>query len=49
VPGLPHWVMQDEDIINAYIGVSYRFTDYLTATASYNFTDSSSDFDGSRL
>lgn len=35
---------QDEDIINAYIGVSYRFNEFLTATASYNFTDSSSDF-----
>jgi Putative beta-barrel porin 2 len=35
----------DEDIINAYIGVSYRFSDFLTANASYNFTDSSSDFD----
>jgi long-subunit fatty acid transport protein len=34
----------DEDIINAYIGVSYRFNDLLTATASYNFTDSTSDF-----
>lgn len=36
----------DEDIINAYIGVSVRFTDYLSGTASYNFTDSSSDFAG---
>jgi hypothetical protein len=35
----------DEDIINAYIGVSYRLSDLLTASASYNFTDSSSDFD----
>jgi uncharacterized protein (PEP-CTERM system associated) len=35
----------DEDIINAYIGVSYRFNDMLTANASYNFTNSSSDFD----
>jgi hypothetical protein len=34
----------DEDIINAYIGVSYRFNNFLTASASYNFTDSSSDF-----
>lgn len=35
----------DEDIINAFIGVSYRFNDFLTANASYNFTDSTSDFD----
>lgn len=36
---------RDEDIINAYIGVSLKFNDYLTGTASYNYTDSSSDFD----
>lgn len=36
----------DEDIINAYIGVSVKFNDYLTGTASYNFTDSSSDIIG---
>jgi hypothetical protein len=36
----------DETIINAYIGVSVRFNDLLTGTASYNFTDSSSDFPG---
>ena len=36
----------DEDIFNAYIGVSYRFNDFLTANASYNYTDSSSDFSG---
>lgn len=34
----------DEDIFNAYIGLSVKFTDYLTGTVSYNFTDSSSDF-----
>lgn len=34
----------DEDIINAYIGLSVKFTDYLTGTLTYNFTDSSSDF-----
>lgn len=34
---------QDEDVINAYIGLSIKFNDYLTGTASYNFTDSSSD------
>ena len=31
------------DIINAYIGVSVKFTEHLTGTASYNFTDSTSD------
>ena len=35
----------DEDLINAYIGVSVRFNDFLTGSASYNFTDSSSDDD----
>jgi len=35
----------DEDIFNAYIGVSYRFNNFMTATASYNYTNSSSDFD----
>ncbi len=35
---------RDEDILNAYIGLSYRFNDFLTATASYNYTNSSSDF-----
>ena len=34
----------DEDIFNAYIGLSMKFTDYLTGTVTYNFTDSSSDF-----
>jgi hypothetical protein len=38
----------DEDIINAYIGISYRLNDFLTATASYNFTNSSSDLSSSR-
>jgi hypothetical protein len=33
----------DEEIFNAYIGVSVRFNDFLTGMASYNFTDSSSD------
>lgn len=35
----------DEDIFNAYIGVSVKFTDYLFGTLSYNYTHSSSDFD----
>ena len=33
----------DEDLFNAYIGVSMKFTDYLTGTLTYNFTNSSSD------
>lgn len=36
----------DEDIFNGYIGVSYKFNDMLTGTASYNYTDSSSDVAG---
>jgi hypothetical protein len=35
---------QSSDIINAYIGLSVKFNDYLTGTASYNYTYSSSDF-----
>ena len=46
VAGTPPLGDQDEDIFNAYIGVSYRFTDYLIGTASYNYTDSSSDLAG---
>lgn len=34
---------QDEDVFNAYIGLSMKFNDYLTGTASYNYTNSSSD------
>ncbi|MEX1114384.1 MAG: outer membrane beta-barrel protein [Akkermansiaceae bacterium] len=37
---------QDEDILNLYIGVSMKINDFLTGTASYNFTDSSSDLAG---
>ncbi len=33
----------DEDLINAYIGLSMRFNDFLTGSLSYNFTNSSSD------
>ena len=36
----------DESIFNTYIGMSYKFTDTLSATATYNYTDSSSDFVG---
>lgn len=35
---------RDEDIVNAYVGVSMKFNDFLTGSASYNYTDSSSDF-----
>jgi hypothetical protein len=38
----PDW---DEALINAYVGVSVRFNDFLTGMVSYNFTDSSSDDD----
>ncbi len=33
-----------EDIVNAYIGLSVKINDMLTGNVSYNFTDSSSDF-----
>jgi Putative beta-barrel porin 2 len=36
----------DEDLINAYVGVSVKFNEFLTGTASYNYTDSSSDLLG---
>lgn len=36
----------DEDLVNAYVGVSVKFNDFLTGTASYNYTDSSSDLGG---
>lgn len=36
----------DEDIFNGYIGLSYKFNDMITGTASYNYTDSSSDVAG---
>ncbi|MES2440287.1 MAG: outer membrane beta-barrel protein [Verrucomicrobiota bacterium] len=35
---------RDEDLVNTYIGVSMKFNDYLTGTATYNYTNSSSDF-----
>ncbi|RYD75018.1 MAG: hypothetical protein EOP84_18960 [Verrucomicrobiaceae bacterium] len=34
----------DEDIWNAYIGLSVKFTEMLYGTVSYNYTDSESDF-----
>lgn len=36
----------NEDLINAYIGLSVRFTDNLYGTVSYNYTESTSDFAG---
>ena len=37
---------QNTDIFNANLGLSVRFNEMLTGTLSYNYTDSSSDFDG---
>lgn len=36
----------NEDLVNAYIGFSVKFNDFLTGTASYNYTNSDSDFAG---
>jgi len=36
----------EEDIFNAFIALTVRFTDNLSASVGYNYTDSSSDFDG---
>jgi hypothetical protein len=38
----------DEDMINAYIGISVRFNDFMTGSLSYNFSHSSSDLDDRR-
>lgn len=38
----------DETTLNAHIGLSIRFTDMLTGTVSYNYTDSSSDLSSGR-
>ena len=35
-----------EDLINAYIGLSVKFTENLFGSVSYNYTDSSSDLPG---
>ena len=47
----PHVSVSDQnsDIFNAYIGLSVKFNEYLTGTASYNYTDSSSDLLGAHL
>jgi len=34
----------DEDVWNAYVGLSVKFTEMLYGTLSYNYTDSESDF-----
>lgn len=34
----------DEDVWNAYVGLSVKFTEMLYGTLSYNYTDSDSDF-----
>lgn len=34
----------DEDVWNAYVGLSVKFTEMLYGTVSYNYTDSDSDF-----
>jgi hypothetical protein len=44
VPNGPDGPDADEDIINAYVGVSVKFNQMLTGTVSYNFTNSNSDF-----
>jgi hypothetical protein len=36
----------DETLVNAYIGASLKFTEYLYGTLSYNFTNSDSDASG---
>lgn len=47
VSGTPLSSVRDSstDLFNAYIGLSMKFNDYLTGTLTYNYTDSSSDFD----
>jgi len=44
----PHASVPDKtsDIINAYLGLSVKFTERITGTATYNFTDATSDFSG---
>ncbi|MDB6077871.1 MAG: hypothetical protein JWO82_1618 [Akkermansiaceae bacterium] len=34
----------DEDLVNAYIGLNVKFTDLLSGSVSYNYTNSDSDF-----
>lgn len=36
----------DDNILNAHVGVSVKFSDFLTGTASYSYTNASSDLPG---
>ena len=36
----------EESLVNAYVGLSVKLTDYLSGSVTYNFTNSESDFDG---
>lgn len=45
-PSITNVADLDDDIFNAYVGVSVKLTETVTATASYTFTDSSSDVVG---
>lgn len=43
---VPYGGSPTEDLINAYVGLSVKFTENLFGNVSYNFTDSSSDLPG---
>ncbi len=43
---LPYGGSPGEDLVNAYIGLSVKFTENLFGNVSYNYTDSSSDLPG---
>ena len=43
---VPYGGSPSEDLINAYIGLSVKFTENLYGNVSYNYTDSSSDLPG---
>lgn len=36
----------EEDVFNAYVGLSVKITEYPFGTLTYNYTDSNSDFAG---
>lgn len=42
----PYFGSADETLVNAYIGTSVKLTEILTASLTYNFTDSDSDLFG---
>lgn len=46
VSGVGAPTSSDETLINAHIGAGFRFTDNLTGSLTYNFTDSDSDIAG---